>query len=75
MFLGSSQKGSVDITGVLAEVGRLKQTKLEWMVKIQSTNTSKPFVLGAVSREQAVEWRNLIVETAHIASTRVIEQI
>lgn len=74
MFLGSSQKGSLDLTGALAEVSRLKQPKLEWMVKIQSSSTCKPFVVGAVSREQAVEWRNLIVETAHNATMRVIEQ-
>jgi len=72
MFLGTSQKGSLDLTGALVEIGKLNQLKLEWMIKIQTSNACTPFVVGSVSREQAEEWRNLIVETAHNASARVI---
>lgn len=72
MFLGSSQKGSLDLTGALVEIGKLNQLKLEWMIKIQTSNACTPFVVGSVSREQAEEWKNLIVETAHNASARVI---
>lgn len=43
------------------------------MIKIQTSNACTPFIVGAVSREQAEEWRNLIVETAHNASARVNE--
>lgn len=71
MFLGSSQKGSLDLTGALVEIGKLNQLKLEWMIKIQTSSACTPFVVGSVSREQAEEWRNLIVETAHNASARV----
>jgi len=73
MFLGNSQKGSLDLTGALVEIGKLNQLKLEWMIKIQTSNACTPFVVGAVSREQAEEWRNLIIETAHNASARVIQ--
>ncbi|CAH1709910.1 1-phosphatidylinositol 4,5-bisphosphate phosphodiesterase gamma-1 isoform X2 [Aphis gossypii] len=73
MFLGNSQKGSLDLTGALVEIGKLNQLKLEWMIKIQTSNACTPFVVGAVSREQAEEWRNLIIETAHNASARETE--
>jgi len=72
MFLGSSQKGSLDLTGALVEIGKLNQLKLEWMIKIQTSNACTPFVVGSVSREQAIEWKKLIDETALNASARVI---
>ncbi|XP_025416925.1 1-phosphatidylinositol 4,5-bisphosphate phosphodiesterase gamma-1 isoform X2 [Sipha flava] len=73
MFLGSSQKGSLDLTGALVEIGKLNQPNLEWKIKIQTSNACTPFVLGALLREEAEEWKNLIVETAHNASARETE--
>lgn len=72
MFLGSSQKGSLDLTGALVEIGKLNQPNLEWMIKIQTSNACTPFVVGSLLREEAEEWKNLIIETAHNASARVI---
>lgn len=82
MFLGNSQKGSLDLTGALVEIDRepkdlrnSNQSKIKWIIKISTSNACTPLIVGTESLDDAEEWKNLITETAHNASARVIFQI
>lgn len=82
MFLGNSQKGSLDLTGALVEIDReskdlrnSNQSKIKWIIKISTSNACTPLIMGTESREDAAEWINLITETALNASARVTRQI
>lgn len=76
MFLGNAQKGSLDLTGALVEIDResrnqSNQSKIKWIIKISTSNACTPFIVGTEHREDAEDWKNLIIETAHSASARV----
>lgn len=82
MFLGNSQKGSLDLTGALVDIDKeskelrnSNQSKIKWIIKISTSNACTPLIVGTESREDAEEWKNLITETAHNASARVINKI
>lgn len=82
MFLGNSQKGSLDLTGALVEIDKepkdlrnSNQSKIKWIIKISTSNACTPLIVGTESLEDAEDWKNLITETAHNASARVTYQI
>lgn len=75
MFLGSLQKGSLEVMGAVVELGGGGRPGLEWVLRIQVPNMCTVFEVAVPSRDQALEWMSAIKETAQNASVRVGECI
>lgn len=71
MFLGSLQKGSLEVMGAVVELGGGGRPGLEWVLRIQVPNMCTVFEVAVPSRDQALEWMSAIKETAQNASVRV----
>jgi phosphatidylinositol phospholipase C, gamma-1 len=66
-FLGSLQKGSIDVSGAVVELAVLAGD-VEWIIRIHTPTMQNFFEVGAQTKETAVEWRNAIMEAAQNAS-------
>lgn len=72
MFLGTLQKGSLDVMGAVVELASTNRPDLEWVLRIQVPNMCTVFEVATPSRDQALEWMSAIKETAQTASVRVM---
>ncbi|CAB0003270.1 unnamed protein product [Nesidiocoris tenuis] len=70
MFLGSLQKGSLDVMGAVVELVPCDFRDKDWILRIQNPNMCTVFEVAAPSHEEALEWMTAIKETAQSASVR-----
>ncbi|XP_054273965.1 1-phosphatidylinositol 4,5-bisphosphate phosphodiesterase gamma-1-like [Macrosteles quadrilineatus] len=73
MFLGSLQKGSLDVMGAVVELATTGRPGLEWVLRIQVPNMCSVFEVAVPSEDQAIEWMTAIKKTAQTASDREIQ--
>lgn len=71
MFLGSLQKGSLDVMGAVVELSQGNSRGPNWILRIQTPNMFTVFEVAAPSQDQAHDWMLAIKETAQSASVRV----
>ncbi|XP_057336190.1 1-phosphatidylinositol 4,5-bisphosphate phosphodiesterase gamma-1 [Microplitis mediator] len=70
-ILGNLQKGSLDITGIVVDIAvNNDRPGLEWSIKIQNQNMCTVFEAATISKEIALEWMDIIKETAQHANAR-----